>query len=601
MLLIKLASLRKHLNWIEPLAMRTILIVEDDRSIREMLSAFLSQEGFNCVVAHDGLLGIQLAQGVVPDLIVCDVRMPNMDGYEVLSMIRADTALSHIPFIFLSGKSESRSIRQGMNLGADDYLVKPIDRRELIEAVHARLKRQLLQSQVSLSPQSFQEELFANSEKGQDVLTGLPGRLVLTQTLQRAINQLPQYQQTLAFLCINVNRFRSINTAFGYPVGDALLRAVGHRLSQVLAGRGWVARLSGDEFGVILDDLFWERDALAVAETIWQALADPFEIAGQMLRIQVSIGGAFASSSHLHAEQLLTQADLARRSTLKSGCEHYRFYDPSLAQIDVEHRWIEMELTRALERNEFLVYYQPQVNLNSGRLTGVEALLRWRHPQRGMISPETFIRRAEEMGLIIPLGEWVLRTACSQMKAWSDSANEPFKLSVNLSIRQLQQPNLVPTIMRILAETDLPPHQLTLELTETQFMADVDGAVQTLKELRKLGMQIAIDDFGKGYSSLHYLSQLPIDVLKIDQSFVRQVTEDANAAAISQAIITMAHDLRLGLVAEGVETSEQVTFLRSHGCGTVQGHLFSPALKAKDLTTLLSRPLRHQKSMNRVS
>jgi diguanylate cyclase len=576
--------------------MRTILVVEDDKSIREMLSLFLSQEGFHCVVAQDGLLGVQIAKDILPDLIICDVRMPNLDGYEVLEEIRSDAALSHIPFVFLSGKSEARSIRQGMNLGADDYLIKPIDRRELIEAVHARLKKQTLQNQA-LSPS---QTMFLRQETGQDILTGLPGRFVLTQALQRAIGQVSQYQQTLAFLCININRFRTINTAFGYPVGDSLLRSVGQRLSQILEGRAVVARLSGDEFGVILDDLFWERDALAVAEELWQALAEPFEIEGQALRIQVSIGGAFATGTHLHAEQLLTQADLARRSTLDTGCEHYRFYDPSLAELDVEHRWIEMELTRALERDEFLVYYQPQVNLASGFITGVEALLRWRHPQRGMISPETFIRRAEEMGLIIPLGEWVLRTACNQMKAWATETNEPLKLSVNLSIRQLQQPNLVKTVMRILAETDLHPRQLTLELTETQFMNDVDSAVQTLKELRHLGMQIAIDDFGKGYSSLQYLSQLPIDVLKIDQSFVRQVTEDPNAAAISQAIITMARDLHLGIVAEGVETSEQVEFLRSHGCGTVQGHLFSPALKAKDLTALLSRPLRRQKALNMV-
>jgi diguanylate cyclase len=594
-------NLHGHLNWIGSFAMRTILVVEDDKSIREMLWAFLSQEGFHCVVAQDGLLGVQMAKDILPDLIICDVRMPNLDGYEVLGEIRANSTLSHIPFVFLSGKSEGRSIRQGMNLGADDYLIKPIDRHELIEAVHARLKKQTLQTQAwSSNHQSLTHQSMVLGQEGQDILTGLPGRFVLTQVLQRAISQVSQYQQTLAFLCVNINRFRSINTAFGYPVGDRLLRSVGQRLTQVLAGRGVVARLSGDEFGVILDDLFWERDALAVAEELWQTLAEPFEIEGQALRIQVSIGGAFATGTQFHAEQLLTQADLARRSTLDTGCEHYRFYDPSLAELDVEHRWIEMELTRALERDEFLVYYQPQVNLASGCITGVEALLRWRHPQRGMISPETFIRRAEEMGLIIPLGEWVLRTACTQMKAWATETHSPLKLSVNLSIRQLQQPNLVKTVMRILAETDLHPRQLTLELTETQFMNDVDSAVQTLKELRHLGMQIAIDDFGKGYSSLQYLSQLPIDLLKIDQSFVRQITEDPNAAAISQAIITMAHDLHLGIVAEGVETSEQVEFLRRHGCGTVQGHLFSPALKVKDLTALLNRPLHRQKALNMV-
>jgi diguanylate cyclase len=576
--------------------MKTLLVVEDDKSVRDLLLRLLSREGFRCVLAQDGFIGVQIAREILPDLILCDVRMPNLDGYGMLSAVREDSALSHVPFIFLSGKSERREVRQGMNLGADDYLVKPINRQDLLETVHARLKRQAGQSRVWLA----QDELPGLSQTYRDGLTDLPDRFSITLTLQAALQQVLQYQQTLAFLCINISRFRSVNTAFGYPVGDGLLRAVADRLKQSLEGRGLVARLSGDEFGIILDDLFWERDALAIAEELWQDLSQPFEIQGQVLRIQVSIGGAIATGAGITAEQLLTQADLARRSTLETGIEHYRFYDPSLAELDVEQRWIEMELTRAVEQQEFEIYYQPQVNLSSGYVTGIEALLRWRHPQRGMVSPETFIGRAEEMGLIIPLGEWVLRTACNQMKNWEDQANQMLKLSVNLSICQLQQPNLLQTVIRILAETDLNPRQLTLELTETQFMGDVNGAIQTLKDLRNIGVQIAIDDFGKGYSSLQYLSQLPIDVLKIDQSFVRQVTLDSNAAAICQAIITMARELKISTVAEGVETLEQVEFLRNHGCFTVQGHLFSPALKAVDLETLLSRPRRRQPVLGSV-
>ncbi len=574
--------------------MKTLLVVEDDKNVRDLLSRLLSREGFRCVLAQDGSIGVQIAREIVPDLILCDVRMPNLDGYGMLNAIREDSTLSHVPFIFLSGKSESREVRQGMNLGADDYLVKPINRQDLLETVHARLKRQASQSRVWLA----QEDLPGLSQNYRDSLTDLPDRFSIALTLQAAIAQVLQYQQTLAFLCINISRFRSVNTAFGYPVGDALLRAVADRLKQSLEGRGMVARLSGDEFGIILDDLFWERDALAVAEELWQALSQPFEIQGQVLHIQVSIGGAIATGAGITAEQLLTQADLARRSTLETGIEHYRFYDPSLAELDVEQRWIEMELTRAVEQQEFEIYYQPQINLSSGYITGIEALLRWRHPQRGMISPDTFIGRAEEMGLIVPLGEWVLRTACGQMKTWQSS--QTLKLSVNLSICQLQQPNLLQTVIRILAETDLHPRQLTLELTETQFMGDVNGAIQTLKDLRNIGVQIAIDDFGKGYSSLQYLSQLPIDVLKIDQAFVRQATLDSNAAAICQAIITMARELKLNTVAEGVETLEQVEFLRNHGCFTVQGHLFSPALKARDLEILLSRPQRRQPVLHSV-
>ncbi|MBE9031932.1 EAL domain-containing protein [filamentous cyanobacterium LEGE 11480] len=600
----------------------TVLVIEDEACLRDNLVNLLVREGFNAIAAANGRDGFHQAKTLKPALILCDVKMEEMDGYAVLQQLRQDPSTANVAFIFLSGQVEQAHVRLGMNLGADDYLLKPVQPKELIQAIQSRLKRQAsLQRSATISnlpvpeiastasvsqPQSRSKAIAYNQaaspqptvalnrptlaavDLAHDALANLPNRASLPHLLTQVLAKARDYDCLVTVLSLNVVRFSSINAAFGFAVGDVVLNQLAHRLHQQVDEHGVVIRTNGDEFTIILDDLTWEEDALHWADVIWRVCSEAFVVDGRRISLQLAIGGAYVHHGQGTPEQLMLQTDMARRACEQWGGQvPYIFHDANLAAQTVEQRLLETDLNRAIHQGEFQIYYQPQICLPGGQVTGVEALLRWRHPYRGMVSPERFITIAEEMGLIVPLGEWVLRTACLQVKRWQGISPVPLKLSVNLSIRQLQQENLPSQITRILQAVDLNPQQLTLELTETNLMADIDQAIQILTALRSLGIKIAIDDFGKGYSSLHYLSRLPIDILKIDQSFVRRLPDDNQAVAISNAIITLAHDLKLEIVAEGVETDRQVRFLTDHGCRIMQGHLYSRALPPEDFVSLL--------------
>ncbi len=583
----------------------TVLVIEDETSLRENLVNLLMREGFATIAAANGSDGFHQAKTQSPDLILCDIKMSGINGYEVLELLRQDPDTANVAFIFLSGQVEPAHVRQGMNLGADDYLLKPFQPKELLQAIHSRLKRQssvatIARPQPIVAPGTIatpprRSPLTTTPNRRSparqfDTLTQLPNRDALAPILQATLEKAREYDYLITVLSLNIVRFSSINAAFGFAVGDIILHQLATRLQQQIGDDGTVVRTNGDEFTIVLDNLSWEEDALHWADKIWHICAESCDVDGRRIDLQIAIGGVAVHHGQSTPEQLMLQADMARRSCEKWGGQvPYIFHDANLAAQTVEQRLLETDLTRAIHQGEFQIHYQPQITLPTGQITGVEALIRWRHPYRGMVSPDRFITIAEEMGLIVPIGEWVLRTACLQVKRWQDLSPVPLKVSVNLSIRQLQQEDLAGQITRILQSVDLHPCQLTLELTETNLMADIDQAIQTLKRLQTLGIKIAIDDFGKGYSSLHYLSRLPIDILKIDQSFVRRLPDDHQAIAISNAIITLAHDLKLEIVAEGVETERQVQFLTAHGCQVMQGHLYSPALPPEEFAALLQQ------------
>jgi diguanylate cyclase len=603
----------------------TVLVIEDETSLRENLVDLLMREGFRTIAAANGSDGFDQAKAQNPDLVLCDVKMEGMSGHEVLQELRQDPDTANIAFIFLSGQVEPAHIRQGMNLGADDYLLKPFQPKELISAIYSRLKRQAILvtapadrptitiNGISLKDQApiiddrptmgttadrpaivdqrrIETRRSVVPAKQRDPLTNLPSRAALPSILQATLEKAREYDYLITVLSLNIVRFSSINAAYGFAFGDRILHQLAFRLQQQIGDHGMIVRTNGDEFMIVLDNLSWEEDALCWADQIWHSCAEACYVDGRRIDLQIAIGGAYVQHGQSTPEQLMLQADMARRACEKWGGQvPYIFHDANLSAQTVEQRLLETDLTRAIHQGEFQIHYQPQITLPTGQITGVEALLRWRHPYRGMVSPERFITIAEEMGLIVPIGEWVLRTACLQVKCWQHLSPVPLKVSVNLSIRQLQQEDLADQITRILQSVDLHPCQLTLELTETNLMADIDQAIHTLKVLQSLGIKIAIDDFGKGYSSLHYLSRLPIDILKIDQSFVRRLPDDIQAIAISNAIITLAHDLKLGIVAEGVETEPQVRWLTEHGCHVMQGHLYSPALPVEDFAALLEQ------------
>lgn len=566
--------------------MKTILVIEDEHSIRNNTLKILQYKGFQSIGAEDGEIGVQLAKAYLPDLIICDIMMPKLDGYGVLNTLRQDPETATIPFIFLSAKVDRSDIRQGMNLGADDYLTKPFTTTELIEAIAARLEKQAAVTRPYIDSMKRAAENLSKVAYC-DPLTGLPNRILLRHRLQEALTQAKRRQSLVAVICVNLDRFRAVNATMGHATGDLLLQAVAERLRQLAQSEDTVARLNGDEFSIILTQ---QNSRQAVEEKVCQVLQDlthPYHCNGTDLTIHVNVGVSLYPTDAEQPDRLLTHAETARRWGKKPGNSSYQFYGAEMDVLNAERQQLEIDLGIAYEQSEFQLYYQPQVNLITGRIIGAECLLRWQHPKRGLVGPNQFIQVAEETGLIMPIGEWILRTACTQGQIWRSANLMPLRISVNLSARQFKQQDLVETVIQILDETGFDPKFLVLELTETSIMEDVDATITTLQELKAKGIEISIDDFGTGYSSLNYLKRFPIDTLKIDQSFINQVTEDAHDAAIATAIIAMAQSLNLKVIAEGVETEAQLAFLRKHGCQAIQGYLYSPPVPAEEIQNFI--------------
>ena len=431
-----------------------------------------------------------------------------------------------------------------------------------------------------------------------DVLTGLPNRALLRDRLAQAMALARRKGRALWVLLIDLDRFKFVNDSLGHKAGDLLLKTIAARLQSSLRESDTVARLSGDEFVAILCEEADEILGIGVVQRVMEAVAQPVLLDGKEFFVTCSIGVAVYDMTQFDApgdvtlngetQNLIEQADIAMYSAKKQGRNNIKFYTKAMNQATLERLRIETALRNALERGQFVLHYQPQLDLATGRIVGVEALLRWRHPELGMVAPSRFIALAEDTGLIVPIGAWVMRTACAQMQAWHAAGLGSLRLAVNLSARQFNEPNLVASIAAVLAETGLAPASLELELTESLFMHDVALAVSQLHDMKALGVQLSIDDFGTGYSSFAYLRTFPIDVLKIDRSFVGDVASDADDAAIVVSIIALAHNLKLRVVAEGVETAEQLDYLRRHGCDEAQGYYFSHPLPAQDIEAMLA-------------
>ncbi len=424
-----------------------------------------------------------------------------------------------------------------------------------------------------------------------DPLTGLPNRALFLDRLHHALARRREAHQEVAVLFLDLDRFKIVNDSLGHACGDDLLRLAAQRIQACVRPSDTVARLGGDEFTVLLDDVSHASVATAVAERIIDALASPFTIKGAEVFTGTSIGIAMSSDQLRDPHALLQAADIAMYQAKSSGRSRYALFDPALS-VEVQQRLeLETALRHATERDELRLHYQPIVDLQSGAIVGVEALVRWRHPEHGLLSPATFVPVAEESGAILEIGRWVLRRACEDVGRWQRKHPDAaaLVLCVNLSARQFQSPGLVDELSQILRETGFAADRLKLEITESVAMHDAETTIVTLHALRELGVQLAIDDFGTGYSSLAYLRRFPINTVKIDRSFVSNVTSDPNDAAITAAIIAMAQRLHLRVVAEGIEMREQWAFLRAHQCLEGQGYLFSPPLAADDLVALLEQ------------
>jgi diguanylate cyclase (GGDEF)-like protein len=422
-----------------------------------------------------------------------------------------------------------------------------------------------------------------------DTLTALPNRLVFTDRLALAVNQAQRQGSRLAVLFLDLDHFKVINDSLGHSLGDQLLQQVAGRLTGCLRAGDTVARLGGDEFTLLLPGVQGPAEAERVGGKVLDALREPYRLESRELFVTASMGISLYPDDGEDADTLVRNADAAMYRAKEQGRDSHRLYAPPMNEMATERLALESALRRALANDELVLHYQPLVEIETGRLHGVEALLRWRHPEKGLLWPSDFLSLAEATGLILPIGPWVLRTACAQAQAWHAQDLRDLRVAVNLSARQFQQPDLAEHVRRALRETGLPAHCLELEITETNAMQNTEATVRTFAELKALGVRISIDDFGIGYSSLGTLKRLPIDTLKIDRSFIRDITTDPDDAAIVTAVIAMAHTLKLNVVAEGVDTEEQLTFLRGYGCDLMQGHLFGPAAPAEECGEGLAR------------
>ena len=422
-----------------------------------------------------------------------------------------------------------------------------------------------------------------------DALTGLPNRLLLNDRLTIALAQSHRSRQKLAVLYLDLDRFKVINDSLGHTIGDELLRRVAERLRACVREGDTVARLGGDEFVILISRISSDRDADTVAQKILAAIRLPFGVEQRDFFLTTSLGISLYPNDGIDAETLLQNADTAMYRAKEHGRDNYQLYAPAMNARAAERLTLENRLRQALQNDELVLHYQPIVDLRNGRVHGAEALVRWRHPERGLLAPVEFISLAEVSGLISPIGRWVLETACAQAKEWQLLGNPRFTMSVNLSPRQFLQTDLVSQVAAALASSGLDAESLDLEITESNVMENAEVTVNTLWELRRLGVGISMDDFGTGYSSLNYLKRFPIDRVKLDQSFVRDVVTNPEDAAIVRAVISMAHTLRLVVAAEGVENDDQLAFLRQHRCDEMQGFLFSPPVAADDFQKLLAR------------
>ncbi len=561
-----------------------VLIVEDSEEDTQLLLYALKKGGYGPVyerVDTGSAMEMALARRKW-DVIVADHNLPHFSALKALDLLKENGY--DIPFFIVSGSIEENLAVQAMKAGAQDYVMKN-NLTRLCPAIEREL------TEVEVRRDRTRAEATVEHQAHYDLLTNLPNRTTFKDRLTVALAQTGRNRKMLGILFVDLDRFKTIVDTLGHTIGDKLLRGVAERLRASLEEGDTLARMGGDEFVILLPQINRADRAVRVAQRIIEAIKPPFHFDQNELHITMSIGITLYPYDGEDADTLLRNADTALYRAKEQGRNNYQLYTPAMNARAFERLALENSLRKAVERKEFLLHYQPQVHMKTGAIIGTEALVRWQHPDLGLVFPAEFISIAEETGLITQLGEWVIRTACTQNKAWQKAGLPSMTVAVNLSARQFQQQDLVETVARILKETGLEARWLEMEITEGIAMQNADYTNVLLRGLKDMGVKVALDDFGTGYSSLSYLKKFPIDTLKIDQSFVRDLTLDPNDAAIANAVIVLAHSLKLNVIAEGVETRDQETYLREHQCDVSQGFLFSNPLPASALESLVRQHL----------
>ena len=551
----------------------TVLVAEDDGTIRTVLRATLRSAGYTVLEAEDGVRAFELARASLPDLILSDVLMPGGGGEALLASLRADPLTADLPFVFLTGLDERESIRAGMNLGADDYLTKPFRPTELLSLVQAQLRRSAKRTE-----QRRQLEAEARQLREFDSVTGCPNR---THFLARLAYQ-DDGQPLPVLASIALGQLPLLRQSQGQGLGDEVMREAANRLLDSVRARlgseAVLARSGEHRFALALAS---ETDEAVIESTlrhVLSPLAQPMEVGGRRLFFDASVGVAVFPRDGEHPEALLDHAETAEPATAPGGT--VAFFSAENSAASGRRVRLLQDLRSALERGELSLAYQPQVALSGEQLVGFEALLRWHHEELGQVAPSEFIPLAEESGLILPIGSWVVRESLRQIKAWAAEGIDVPRVAVNLSPRQFEDPGFYESIWAALDEACLPRGSLEFEITESAALHDPDRAIALMAKLRELGVALALDDFGTGYSNLSQLKRLPLDILKIDQMFVRQIVRDDGDAAIVRAVVALARGFGLKVVAEGVESPAQVIKLAQLGCDSCQGYHYGAPMAA---------------------
>ncbi len=572
----------------------TALIVDDEATARMVASRALSQMGFSVSEADDGDTALKLLETLRPNVILLDVEMDRMDGFTTCEQIRKSASMTNTPIIMLTAHDDATSIDSAYRAGATDFATKPIN----WTLMQHRLRYVLRSAEVVLEKELALRQIHQFAYR--DEITNLPNRRAFKEQLADAVANAKTDQNTIAVLYLDIDNFKRVNDSLGHTIGDMLLQFIGNRLRDAtlhtepnLANLQTnddqhhdaidvvAARLGGDEFAVLLSNIKHESDAVDVASRIVDSLRLPFLVEGQTLIATPSIGIAVYPRDATDSTGLLKNADTAMYSAKHQGKNRYRCYDSTLSKAAQRRMLLETHLRYALEHNEFELNYQPQIGMTEFEVVGVEALLRWDSEALGPISPVEFIPLAEETGLILSIGEWVLREACEQFMQWHQSSHPIHRMAVNISMSQFNQTDFVDRVAAIISDTAMVPECLELELTESLLAENANAAIETLQNLKALGIALSIDDFGTGYSSLSYLKKFPISRLKIDRSFICDIAHDASDVAIITSVIGMARGLELGVLAEGVETLDQLNTLIELGCDNAQGYLMSKPLQAE--------------------
>ena len=562
-----------------------VLLIEDNPGDARLIREMLAEEPETPFALHcaDRLArGLEhlAAGGTV--LVLLDLSLPDSFGLETFAKVYAHSPT--VPIIVLTGNDDQTVALSAVKGGAQDYLVK------------SRLDRELLLRSMQYSIERKRYQVQLEHQANYDALTGLPNRNLLHDRLRQAVYAQRNPRNT-AVVFIDLDHFKFVNDSLGHSTGDKLLKGMSERLRTVLREGDTVARLGGDEFVLILNDQSNEEVIFRAMQRISATVCEPIQIEGKELYVTCSAGISLYPQDGPDVDTLLKNADAAMYRAKEHGRNNFQFYTSEMNERVNERLAMENALRRALERKEFLLHYQQRVDLKTGAIVGAEALVRWSHPDWGLVRPARFISLAEETGIVVQLGEWVLHEACRQARAWLDEGLKPGVISVNLSARQFRQEGLVRMVSRILEETKLEPEHLEMELTESMVMHNVEAAIATLQGLKSLGVALSVDDFGTGYSSLSYLKHLPIDALKIDRSFVRDIGAGAekDEGVLAAAILSLGHSLDLKVIGEGVETDAQLRFLKRHHCEEGQGFFYGEPVAPEAFAKLLDKAKRKAK------